>query len=54
MPAAERATFIDIYRFLADDNRRARILEFVTDAELKNDGKKTFRIPRNVFPLLLA
>jgi hypothetical protein len=35
MPAPERATFLDVQRFLSDEGRRAHILSYVTDPELK-------------------
>ena len=35
MPATEKATFLDVHRFLSDEERRTHILSYTTDPELR-------------------
>jgi len=53
MPAARRATFLDVHRFLSDEARRAFILSFVTDRELaRRWNKDNFPNPKECAPTL--
>ena len=53
MPAAERATFLDVHRFLSDDDRRGFILSYVTDRELtRRWSKERFPNPKECTPTL--
>lgn len=53
MPAGERATFLDVHRFLSDEDRRAFILSYVTDRDLKRRwNKDNFPSPKECAPTL--
>ncbi len=53
MPRGERATFLDVHRFLSDEERRGIILSYVTDRELKRRWtKENFPNPKECAPTL--
>jgi hypothetical protein len=47
MPTSERATFLDVYRFLVDPDRMRFILSFVKDASLKHRWENNFPHPKD-------
>ena len=52
IPAELRATFIDIYEFLENEERRKEILHFVTDAKLKRKWLNDFPNPKDRRPVI--
>jgi hypothetical protein len=53
MPPHEKATFLDVHRFLSDDARRAHILSYTTDVELRRRwNKDSFPNPKERAPTL--
>lgn len=51
IPADRRATFIDIYDFLEDDQRRAELLRYVTSARHRRRWLKDFPNPKDRRPV---
>jgi type IV secretory pathway TraG/TraD family ATPase VirD4 len=52
MPAAQKPTFLDIYRFLSNQERRDYIMRFVTDPELRLRWDTNFPNPKECAPTI--
>lgn len=52
LPAVDKATFLDIHRFLADENRRKQLLRYVTDHELRHRWETSFPNPKECAPTI--